>query len=90
MRNSKTRLHACVDGIYYNSFQKRNFKKGNGRLYLLIVKIQGISAVPGKNFVESIFDEIEFLFIFNLLEKTTFHCVFENNKIGRASCRERV
>ena len=30
------------------------------------------TAVPGKNFVNSIFDEIEFLFNFNLSEKLHF------------------
>ena len=35
--------------------------------------------VPGKNFVSSIFDKIEFLFIFTLLEKIAFHCVFKIN-----------
>ena len=43
--------------------------------FLLLLK----SAVPDKNFVNSVLDEIEILFIFNLSEKTEFHCVFEIN-----------
>ena len=37
------------------------------------------SAVPGKNFVNSVLNEIEFLFNFNLSEQTAFYCVFEIN-----------